>query len=225
MRRKVQPEILDTLPPDHPDALHNRRDLRITNRFMGNHRWLERMLSASLRSGERVLEIGAGCGELGARLALRGIVVDGLDLWPRPAIWPAGGRWHRVDLREFEAYDAYDVIVANLILHQFTTDELARLGPILQQRARILIACEPVRSRVSQVLFAGVAPLLGANHVSRHDGHVSIAAGFRNDELPGTLGLAAENWDVRCSEAPLGAYRMIAARRSPGNPKAKERLS
>ena len=31
------------------------------------------------------------------------------------------------------------------------------------------------------------APLLGANHVSLHDAHVSIAAGFLGDELPRAL--------------------------------------
>src|SRR5688572_14054246 len=40
MQRTVQPEILDSLPHDHPDALHNRRDLRLTNFVTGDHRWL-----------------------------------------------------------------------------------------------------------------------------------------------------------------------------------------
>jgi len=38
----LQAELLDSLPPDHPDALHNRRDLRLTNALMGNSRWFQR---------------------------------------------------------------------------------------------------------------------------------------------------------------------------------------
>ncbi len=49
MQRTPQPELLDSLPPQHPDALHNRRDLRLTNRVMGNHRWLIRTLPPLLR--------------------------------------------------------------------------------------------------------------------------------------------------------------------------------
>jgi hypothetical protein len=36
VKRLVQPEILDTLPPDDPRALRSRRDLRRVNAWMGN---------------------------------------------------------------------------------------------------------------------------------------------------------------------------------------------
>jgi hypothetical protein len=52
-----------------------------------------------------------------------------------------------------------------------------------------------------------------ANPVTRHDGHVSIAAGFSANELPDLLGLAPGAWDCRCAARPLGACRMIARRR------------
>ena len=59
-----------------------------------------------------------------------------------------------------------------------------------------------------------LGPLLGANHVSLHDAHVSIAAGFRGDELPRALGLAATEWEIGCETTVLGVYRMIAVRRT-----------
>jgi len=213
MRRQVQPEILDTLPPNHPDALHNRRDLRLTNGIMGNHRWFARTLPPLVRTGERILEIGAGDGALGLRLAARGVPVDGLDLWPRPGAWPAARAWHRTDLLKFGGFADYEVIIGNLIFHQFPADQLAALGRQLVRTARVIVACEPMRRRVSQVVFARLAPLLGANAVSLHDAHVSIAAGFCERELPEMLGLDASRWEVRCSTRPLGAYRMVAVRR------------
>lgn len=213
MPRTIQPELLDSLPPDHPDALHNRRDLQLTNRVMGNHRWLAKTLPPLLRPADRILEIGAGTGELAAVLESRGVAVDALDLWPRPENFPPSRRWHEADLRTFTGYHAYSVFVANLILHQFNDTELAQLGAALLPSARAIVACEPARSRTSQVLYRTFAPLFGANHVSLHDAHVSIDAGFQGDELPRALGLTNRGWDIRCRPAPIGAYHLVAVRR------------
>lgn len=212
MQRTLEPELLDSLPPTHPDALHNRRDLRITNAILGNHRWLRRTLPEVMRPGERLLELGAGTGELGRGLHHTGLNVDGLDLWPRPADWRETAAWHVADLRNFDGYPAYAGIVGNLIFHQFSEEDLRDLGAKLQQHARVIVACEPHRRRISQVLYRTVGPLFGANRVSLHDAHVSIAAGFRDDELPLALGLAPRFWAVRISCSALGLYRMVAIR-------------
>jgi hypothetical protein len=52
-----------------------------------------------------------------------------------------------------------------------------------------------------------------ANHVSRHDGHVSIAAGFIDNELPHQLGLPAARWTWQVHTTFFGAYRVVAHRR------------
>ena len=214
MQRLLQPELPDSLPHVHPDARHSRRDLRLINRVMGNHRWFRRTLPPLLHAGERTLELGAGTGELGRLLADRNLVLDGIDLCPRPNAWPAAGQWRQCDLLEFDGFDRYPAVIGNLILHQFSAADLANLGRILRRSARLIIACEPVRRRLFQSLFAVVAPLLGANRVTLHDARVSIAAGFRGAELPEALGLDGENWDWRCHTTALGAYRMVAIRRT-----------
>jgi hypothetical protein len=213
MNRTLQPEILDSLPVDHPAALHNRRDLRIINRITGNHRWMRRALAGQLRPGERALELGAGTGELGAVLHRAGLPVDGLDLWPRPSTWPAERAWHQADLRTFDRYHEYAAVCGSLILHQFSATELADVGRRLRDHVRVIVASEPARRRLSQVLFRRLAPLFGANYVSLHDAHVSIAAGFRRRELPEALGLDEANWTLQCRTSLLGLYRMIAVRR------------
>jgi hypothetical protein len=214
MQRQHQPELLDSLPPHHPDALHSRRDLRLTNRILGNPRWFAQTLPPLLDPAETVLELGAGAGELARRLGRRGIAVDGLDLWPRPADWPAARSWHRADLRTFGAFDRYRAVIGNLIFHQFDDAELAALGRALRSAARVIVACEPGRRRISQMFFRAIGPLFGANRVTLHDGHVSIAAGFCGGELPRLLGLEPGEWNVRCTVTGLGAYRMVALRRS-----------
>jgi hypothetical protein len=212
MIRTLQPELLDALPPEHPDAQHSRRDLRIINRIVGNHRWIARKLPTLLRAPERVLEVGAGTGELGRQLAARSIAVDGLDLWPRPPHWPAARGWHVSDVRTFTRFADYAVIVGNLIFHQFTDGELYALGAKLRRTARVIVACEPARRRTSQALLRAFGPLLGANLVTRHDAHVSVAAGFRGDELPRILGLIGDDWSISCETTALGSYRMVALR-------------
>ena len=213
MLRTVQPELLDSLPGDHPDARHSRRDLRLTNFAMGNFRWFRRTLPPRLRPGDRVLELGAGGGELAQALRPWVSHYAGLDRCPRPAHCPATWLWHQGDLRSFAHYDVYPVVLGNLIFHHFTTSELRALGSEFNQYTRLVLASEPTRRRHYQTLFDAGAALLGGCHVTRHDARVSIAAGFLGDELPAALGLDARAWHWRCTTTALGAYRMIALRR------------
>ncbi len=214
MLRACLPELLDSLPPDHPDAIHNRRDLRIINRIMRKQPWFERTLPPLLRGGERVLELGAGTGELAAKLAARGVPADGLDLWPRPGAWPSSREWHTADLRAFEGYGRYRAVIGNLIFHQFTDAELAGLGARIRLTARVIVACEPARRRFSQIATVALAALLGVNHVTLHDTHVSVNAGFRGDELPRLLGLDDGRRRYSCAATALGAHRMVAVLRA-----------
>lgn len=183
------------------------------NRLMGNYRWFARTLPPLVRPGERVLELGAGIGELGLLLAKRGLAVDGLDFWPRPPTWPAERAWHTADLRSFGGYGEYPVVIANLILHQFSDADLANLGRTLARRTRLIVTCEPERSELSRTLVAAAAPFLRLNHVTRHDARVSIEAGFQGDELPKALGLTGAGWQFNCKPMALGANRMVAIQR------------
>src|SRR6202012_4239087 len=64
MKRLVQPELLDSLPPEDPRARRSRRDLRRVNWWMGN----PTILADSLRkhghgqAPRRIIELGAGDG-------------------------------------------------------------------------------------------------------------------------------------------------------------------
>jgi len=214
MERTLQPELLDSLGPEDPGARHNRRDLRVINRLLGSGPWFARALRGRLLPGEAALEIGAGTGELGGMLAERGLACDGLDVWPRPAAWPAARAWHRADLRTFAGYGGYAAVFGGLIVHQFSDAELADLGRRLDCGPRLLLFFEPARRRTSQILCRAFLPLLGANYVSRHDAHVSVGSGFLAEELPALLGLDARAWHWRCETTALGAYRMAAWRRT-----------
>jgi hypothetical protein len=71
MNRIVQPELLDTLPPDDPRAIHSRHDLRRVNAWMRNHAIMAKALLASVNSCPpvQITDLGAGDGHFLVRVA------------------------------------------------------------------------------------------------------------------------------------------------------------
>ena len=214
MPRVLRPEILDSLPPGSPEAVASRRDLVRINRFMGNQDWFTKTVPRLARPGERALELGAGDGALALALAGAGLPADALVQIPPPAAWPAAARWHVADLRAFAGWDAYPVVLGNLILHHLDDGALAALGTRLDRHARVLVFNEPVRHWRCRLLWAIGSRLHGASAVTRHDGRVSIAAGFHGDELARALRLDPARWDCQVSiRLGIGTYRLVAVRR------------
>jgi 2-polyprenyl-3-methyl-5-hydroxy-6-metoxy-1,4-benzoquinol methylase len=209
----LAPEILDTLATGSPEEIHARRDLRIFNRVMGNHDWFVEVLRLGKARGLKILEVGAGDGELAQRLNEEGFVVDALDRCPPPRNWPEDRKWLQTDIMEFRDWKEYPVIIANLFLHHLAPDELCRLGEQVTPHARLFVASEPARRRRFQYLFALTCLVCGANAVSRHDGQVSIAAGFSGDELAREMKLDPARWHIEARVRGRGAYRFSAQKK------------
>lgn len=205
MKRVVKPEILDELAGDDPRAIRSRRDLRLINFLMGNERWILKQLAHESRTPERVVELGAGTGELTKKIAELA-PVTGLDFQAKPKhVKPD---WLEGDLFQMLPLAEGDVVIANLILHHFEDEALAKLGELLQERKR-LVAVEPWRSRISLVEGALLWPVI--NEVTRHDMMVSIRAGFQKGELKKALGLGSE-WHFQEEVSLLGGIRVLAWR-------------
>lgn len=213
--RTLQPELLDALPPESAEAAHSRRDLVYFNRVMGTHRWFRRELPRLVSPGDRVLELGAGSGRLAGEFIPLGLKWDAIDLAPPPSSWPGGHRWYSMDVRQFTDWANYPVVVVNLFFHHLSDHDLSTLGAHLDRHARQLLVCEPTRERRWQWAFRAVCTLVRANHVSRHDGQVSIEAGFRDDELPRLLRLDPRRWKTTVGISSRGVYRMLASRLEP----------
>lgn len=73
MKRIVQPELLDTLPPGDPRAIHSRRDLHRVNAWMRSHVSMARALDKNWnrRAPRQITELGAGDGNFLLRVAQR----------------------------------------------------------------------------------------------------------------------------------------------------------
>jgi hypothetical protein len=213
MQRCVEPELLDTLPASDPAAQRSRRELRLINAIMGNHRWLANEVRCGIQPGWRVLELGAGDGTLSARIFANGICeprqFTGMDLIPRPAAWPADATWLEGDVFKTALPDA-EIVVTNLFLHHFESAVLARLGARLPASCRIFLANEPARRRLHLAQGAMLSMLALLSRVTRHDMSASIRAGFLGDELPRALEIG--NWKCESFATFLGAYRLRAVR-------------
>ena len=210
MDRTVTPELLDILPAEDSRAQRSRQDLQRINRLMGNGSWWRNDVAREIREDERVLEVGAG--DAGFPL-LPSHRVDGLDTHPAPDHWPGEARWHCIAAQCFNGWSDYTAVVGNLVFHHFTTRELHDLGAEMNEHCRVIAACEPRRARRFQVGFGALASFIASSDVTHHDALVSIAAGFRDDELPRALGLEPMLWDIRVDQTFRGAYRMLALRR------------
>jgi len=228
--RRVLPEILDELPASDPRARRSRGDLRRINRIMAAVTWLKRGLSAAARGRPRVVvELGAGDGTLALRLARSlgnawiGTHLTLLDLEPIVAPKTADAIRACGWTLEVVAADALEwlerrppervgVVFANLFVHHFEGERLARLLGGIAAQADGFVCCEPRRSRFA-LAGSRLLGLIGCNDVTRHDAVVSVQAGFRDGEIGAAWrGASAGRWVL--SEAGAGAFsHLFVARR------------
>lgn len=210
MESSIQPEVLDHLRAAVPASTPSVRELRKINAIMGNTRWLHDRLVDIIRPGERVLELGAGTGELAQRWRSSW---DALDLLPRPRHWPAGAKWHEQDVLQFREWASYPAIFCSLFLRQFSDAGLAQLGERIREHARVLIACEPVRGGAHQWLFSALCPALAGAQQEARGNRSNLPSGFRGEELAERMGFLSRHWRCRLHITWRGAYRFIAVRR------------
>ena len=229
MHRILQPEILDELAPDDPRAIHSRRDLRLINQWMGNAAHLWKAMRTLNPRPRTIVELGSGDGTLMLRIATRAantwkapVRLLLLDKEPVATVntleqfaklgWTA--EVIRADLYDWAAAsaDSFDLIVANLFLHHFSSKNLRSLFARLSSRTSAFIACEPIRSRPA-LLATRCLWMLDCNDVTRNDAAISVRAGFRNHELselwPSSSGFVL-------SEGAAGYASHLFSARKPG---------
>ena len=219
MKRLVQPEWLDTLPPDDPRAIHSRRDLCRVNRAMRNADIMADALHSALagRPLEKITELGAGDGNFLLSLAERMLpgrpptVATLLDLQANISVETLDAFTALGWEAEVVIADVFDwspssasagVVIANLFLHHFEGERLDKLLAQIARHTDLFIALEPRRAAwplfCSHWLWG-----IGCNDVTRHDAVISVRAGFRDYELS-ALWPEPHKWQF--TERPAGAF-------------------
>jgi 2-polyprenyl-3-methyl-5-hydroxy-6-metoxy-1,4-benzoquinol methylase len=212
--RRLQPELLDHLPPDDPRAIRSRRDLRRVNAWMGQAALMAKLIRRAPTPPRTILEIGCGDGTFLLRVArrldwtnIRLTLVDRQNLVTPATIAAYAERgWtatpHTADVFDALRTERADIVTANLFLHHFEGNELRALLAAMAQAAPFAAACEPRRSTTA-LLGSALLFVIGCNHVTRHDAAVSVRAGFTAQELA-ALWPAPPQWHI--TESPAGLF-------------------
>ena len=193
MQRALVPELLDLLPADDPRAIASRRDLAFINIIMRQAAIMAKALAA--RPAPRVLaDLGSGDGRfllsVARRLARRWpsvtvLICDRQNIVSDQTQVAFARLGWRCEVRQGDIFDTLpdaDIITANLFLHHFEEEALARLLALAASRAPHFIACEPRRNAFA-LLGSKLLWALGCNDVTRHDAVASVRAGFTNLDL------------------------------------------
>jgi hypothetical protein len=227
--RQLEPEWLDEMDPADPRAQRSRRDLRRVNALMRNASLIaQALVQNSPAAPPRVMvDLGSGDGHLMLRVARRlapvwkdvkVILLDrqGVpDESVRAGFESIGWQMESVSADVFEWLNSssqrnIDVILSNLFLHHFPETALAELLALTARRSRMLVACEPRRSRFG-LTGSYLLGLIGCNDVTRHDAVVSVRAGFNGQELSG-LWPVGDGWRLAESVAGMFSHRFVACR-------------
>lgn len=208
VQRTVEPEILDNLDPNDPEAVQSRRDLRLINYLMGGQAWIARQIQ-TLPNVQRIVELGAGDGKMSNHLKslLPNCEVVAVDLISKPDNVRADVIWQTADVLQYDQYCSKTVVIANLFIHHLEDHALHQLASRLNEVPAVLFA-EPHRTTSARYLGRCLFPLI--NRVTRHDMITSIKAGFSRGEMADIFGSG-----FTCCEkiGLLGGIRMIGVKR------------
>jgi len=221
MNRLVQPELLDTLPPDDPGAMRSRRDLRRINAWMGNHGIMARTLKKHFPAAPgRIVELGAGDGRFLLRVAEKtgwnnvdaGLVDLQKNVHPDTIAAFSGIGWRAtpVVVDVFDWDGTADVVIANLFLHHFEDARLRALLERISRRTRFFIAIEPHRFR-HPFVCGQLLRWIGCNAITQHDATISVRAGFVRRELS-ALWPDTDRWRLVERRAGVFSHLFIATK-------------
>ena len=230
LARRVAPELLDDLAAEDPRAQRSRGDLQRIHRAMATLPIVERALDRCT-SGfvpRTLLELGAGDGSLMLRLAQRRAarwpnvhvsLLDRLNLVTphtldgiRQAGWtPTVVAMDVFDWLAQPDDSRWDVVLANLFVHHFASDELQRLFAGIAARTCVFLCCEPRRSALA-LAGSHMVGLLGAGPVTRQDAVSSVHAGFWARELS-SLWPNPQDWVMSEYSAGLFSHCFLTVRK------------
>jgi SAM-dependent methyltransferase len=199
------------------------RDLAKVNRWLLGYRpvlhWLDSLELSSGAGPVRILDVGCGYGDGLRRVErwarARGVAVEleGIDLNPETvaiATEASGAssaiRWTRADVFAFEPEKPLDLVMSSLFTHHLDDVDVVRFLRWLEGHARRGWCINDLsRNAVPYYLFRAFARLMGMHPFVQHDGPVSIARAF-----------VEEDWRRMCARAGLAQRDVTIRGFTPG---------
>lgn len=199
-QRVIEPEILDTLPPEAARA--SLGDLIRLNRDFGGHSALRHALREAVPERDSRfswLDVGAASGDMGAEVRCwapqaQVVSIDRLPSHLASARAPKlAGDAFALPFRD----RSFDYSFSSLFLHHFTHAEIvAILREMRRVSRRAVVAVDLERHPIPYYFVPATRFILGWNHVTVNDAPISVAAGFREQELE-QLAADADLKDIR----------------------------
>jgi SAM-dependent methyltransferase len=202
-RRRALEHLDQASPAERIEMERSYRDLETISRLPGQFRPLkravERLLAESGWSGAQgrrleILELGAGTGAVGLRLARglakKGHKVDLLSTDLRPDFLPRAREGSGVLLKT-QKLDALrdplpqaDIIVANLLVHHFETKDAASVLSRMESAGRLGgVVFDLDRNLFAFTLLRFFFPLWARSPMTVADALLSVQQAFRADEI------------------------------------------
>ncbi|MCC6362026.1 MAG: methyltransferase domain-containing protein [Bryobacterales bacterium] len=184
--RRIQAEFLDTAGDE--EAGGNLEDLRHINRRLGGYAILRRLMRQWYTPADAftMLDVGAASGDMGRALLEtfpRAVVVS-IDRNARN-LRDAGSPKLLADAFHLPFGPAsFDVVFSSLFLHHFEDDAVVELlGGMHAAARKAVVAVDLERHPLAKAFLPATRWLFGWHEITLHDGPVSVAAGFRKEEL------------------------------------------
>ncbi len=201
--RSQQIEIMDDLDFQGLEMKNLLNDLRIVNKWLGGNNITIDGLKELLKERPKtekitILDLGCGDGELLRQCAYFGkknnlnIELIGLD-FNENILQLAEIKSSEFSNINFQKVDVFseenlipncDIALCTLFLHHFSDERIESFLKVLIEKTHIgLIINDLHRSRAAFNLFKVISQLFLKTDTARHDGLVSIAKGFKKQEL------------------------------------------
>ncbi len=201
--RSKQSEIMDDFELQGPEMKELMNDLRKVNKWLGGNKITLNAVSYLLEGHSKekeitIIDLGCGDGEMLRQCATYGAMHGykfkfiGIDFNPnilKEAIKKSESfsniSFLKTDVfSEGNSLPNCDIALATLFLHHFSNKKIELLVKQLSEKATIGVVVNDLeRSRSAFVLFKVASEIFLKTKVARHDGLVSIARGFKKEEL------------------------------------------
>lgn len=202
-KRSDQREIMDDLDFGGKEMRDNLDDIRIMNKYFGGNKITINGLQTLLRSHPKnqkitILDIGCGDGQMLRNCAnfaiknnfsLNCIGIDFnqniLDLAKEKSTSYPNIKFIKADVfSEVDLIPNCDIAMFTLFLHHFKNEEIeVLLKSILNKTTKGLIINDLHRHKIAFNFFKVISTVFLKSKTAHHDGLVSIARGFKREEL------------------------------------------
>ena len=184
------PEQMDGDHLSYEETRRALRDLRRVNRWLWGYPSVVRSLLPGLRTGQRVLDVGTGSGDVAAAVyraaQRRGTELRMVGVDFKLGHLAIGRQWHPKQLRVVAAADAlpfavgaFDHTFSSLFFHHFGSESNAAIVAEMRRVSRVrAVIVDLRRSLLLRLVISPLLCLLGAGPVATFDGRASVACAW-----------------------------------------------